>query len=127
MGEHLCSSGADVDAKMVGGKTPIHMAVWNDHTEVALLLHAATKVMCETASTDKCVCPECGLAWQERKPVTLPTILVDVNIGATHDGWGRKWDTCVYKCAQCQVAITKKEKVAACNACKCFWHTSCSA
>jgi len=52
-------------------------------------------------------------------------VATDVTIGATHEGWGRRWNRCQYDCLRCGVKITSEEKVSACHSCKGFWHRSC--
>mmetsp|Transcript_84407 Transcript_84407/g.212924 ORF Transcript_84407/g.212924 Transcript_84407/m.212924 type:complete len:298 (-) Transcript_84407:311-1204(-) len=49
----------------------------------------------------------------------------DVTIGATHEGWGRRWNRCQYNCKRCGSEILHGEPVNACHRCKCFWHRSC--
>jgi len=49
----------------------------------------------------------------------------DVTIGATHEGWGRRWNRCNYDCERCGSEILHGEAVNACHRCKCFWHRSC--
>eukprot|EP00928_Gymnodinium_smaydae_P096371 TRINITY_DN849_c1_g2_i1.p1 TRINITY_DN849_c1_g2~~TRINITY_DN849_c1_g2_i1.p1 ORF type:complete len:326 (+),score=28.56 TRINITY_DN849_c1_g2_i1:73-978(+) len=64
----------------------------------------------------KRACPLCKCAQRT---------LHDVLIGATHEGWGRKWNTCNYSCLKCRVPIRSGESVNACKSCKGFWHRSC--
>merc|ERR1719277_161831 len=49
----------------------------------------------------------------------------DVTVGATHEGWGRRWNRCQYNCKRCGSEILHGEPVNACHRCKCFWHRSC--
>jgi len=91
-----------------------------------------TQLMC--VRTLEAKCPTCRATSGKLEPVNqVPrrhqpqraTVLRDVNIGAVHEGWGRKWNACMYSCMHCQLALNSHEKVNACNACRCFWHRSC--
>mmetsp|Transcript_102834 Transcript_102834/g.331374 ORF Transcript_102834/g.331374 Transcript_102834/m.331374 type:complete len:116 (+) Transcript_102834:2-349(+) len=53
------------------------------------------------------------------------TVNCDVTVGATHEGWGHRWNKCNYSCTHCFVPIQSSDKVNACESCKCFWHRKC--
>lgn len=74
------------------------------------------QVLCFYVSAGLRNCPYC-----EQKA----NVVHDVMVGATHEGWGQKWNTCQYDCVRCTRRIHPGEYVVACNACKCFWHGSC--
>lgn len=75
----------------------------------------------------------CQLTALKRPRTTCPrcfaghTVTHDVTIGATHEGWGKRWNTCQYACACCDVEILAGEHVAVCRGCRCFWHALCPA
>jgi len=62
------------------------------------------------------VCPQCSRSH---------SLQHDVMIGATHEGWGLKWNCCKYSCVGCCLDISYDEYVSACGACRCFWHVRC--
>merc|ERR1712185_642852 len=60
-------------------------------------------------------CPECALE---------TTIMRGVTIGAQHEGWGLKWNTCQYSCKHCAKNIDPGAYVNCCKLCRIFWHRS---
>mmetsp|Transcript_57250 Transcript_57250/g.100268 ORF Transcript_57250/g.100268 Transcript_57250/m.100268 type:complete len:160 (+) Transcript_57250:85-564(+) len=49
----------------------------------------------------------------------------DVSVGAQHEGWGRKWNTCSYECMACEDSIEHGSSAVVCQRCKGFWHSGC--
>lgn len=124
----------DESCQLVWGVKRLGRADMNK-TLKSLGFEPQTQLLCICVLEDKSICPQCLIAYEKPTPqytgmlwgqrTALPIVLMDVNIGAVHEGWGRKWNTCAYACVQCHLAIGAHEHVNACRACKCFWHRSC--
>eukprot|EP00929_Paragymnodinium_shiwhaense_P007335 TRINITY_DN111241_c0_g1_i1.p1 TRINITY_DN111241_c0_g1~~TRINITY_DN111241_c0_g1_i1.p1 ORF type:complete len:297 (-),score=29.38 TRINITY_DN111241_c0_g1_i1:267-1157(-) len=82
-------------------------------------IHAGSRLTSCIQLGARRACPQC------KSKRGLYSVLHDVMIGATHEGWGRKWNTCEYSCLKCRVPILSGESVNACNVCRGFWHRSC--
>jgi len=53
-------------------------------------------------------------------------VVRDVTCGATHEGWGRRWNKCDYNCYHCGGHIQNSSTALnCCTSCKGFWHRSC--
>eukprot|EP00746_Dinoflagellata_sp_MGD_P011413 gnl/MRDRNA2_/MRDRNA2_123916_c0_seq1.p1 gnl/MRDRNA2_/MRDRNA2_123916_c0~~gnl/MRDRNA2_/MRDRNA2_123916_c0_seq1.p1 ORF type:complete len:367 (+),score=75.57 gnl/MRDRNA2_/MRDRNA2_123916_c0_seq1:113-1102(+) len=75
-----------------------------------------SQLYCTIELRPKGTCPKC----RREHPV-----MRGVTTGATHEGWGLRWNTCNYNCMHCGIRIESGEHVNACKSCKCFWHRSC--
>jgi len=58
-------------------------------------------------------CPKCSSA---------NSTLLEVTIGATHEGWGGNWKDCKYHCVKCNKEMDPGVTADCCRKCKCFWH-----
>jgi len=74
------------------------------------------QLYCTIELRPKGSCPKC----RREHPV-----MRGVTTGATHEGWGLRWNTCNYNCMHCGVPVMSGEHVNACKLCRCFWHRSC--
>lgn len=79
-------------------------------------IHEGSVLTCIRSSICIEQCPKCA---------NRSEVVCDVMMGATHEGWGRRWNRCEYKCLVCEKDIGFHEYVSACNACKGFWHGDC--
>eukprot|EP00443_Scrippsiella_acuminata_P020973 CAMPEP_0115198628 /NCGR_PEP_ID=MMETSP0270-20121206/16203_1 /TAXON_ID=71861 /ORGANISM="Scrippsiella trochoidea, Strain CCMP3099" /LENGTH=731 /DNA_ID=CAMNT_0002612005 /DNA_START=27 /DNA_END=2218 /DNA_ORIENTATION=- len=90
------------------------------HVDAAPAPHVAASpapvVAVEAAKAETRVCPACN---------GTDTLGFGVSIGAQHEGWGRKWNECIYACQVCRRLIRNGASVTVCKSCKVFWHPNC--